>query len=132
MEPVCNSAFSSAQCFSQYALLIVLLGAVPALFGSIAIVTLTSKQNRRRIFARIGGVWLTSVFASASVTFYLAYSDFYGDGHGDIRAVGTTVGLIFALVTAFVAAVVRKDAAPRVPPAEQSPEELRSRNPASA
>jgi hypothetical protein len=132
MEPVCDSAFSSAQCFSQYALLIVLLGAAPALFGSVAVVTLTSKPNRRRIFARIGGVWLTAVFAAAGVTSYLAYSNFYGDGHGDIRAVGTTVGLIFALVTAFVVAAVRKDAAPKAPPAEQSPEELRSRNPASA
>jgi hypothetical protein len=132
MEPVCSSAFSSAQCFSLYALLIVLVGSIPALFGSVAVGALSSRLEGRRILVRIGAVWLIAVGSTVAITAYLSYTNFYDGGHGDIRAIGTTVGFIFAIVTAFVVAVVRRDALRAAPPGEPSSEELRSRNPASA
>jgi hypothetical protein len=111
MEPLCKSALASPHCFGLYALLMLTLGAFPALMGSIAVAVLSSRLSRWRIIARVAGVWLTAFASAVSVTAYLAFSD-YVDAHSDTRVVGTTFALIFLMVTAYVVIVTRRGAAP--------------------
>jgi hypothetical protein len=110
------------------------VGAFPALIGSVAIAALSSRQPLKRIVARVAGAWLTAFISSIAVTGYLISTD-YTDEHGDNRVVATTVGLVFLCVSAYVAVLIRGDAKAAAAAAaaqEAPPEPPRTHTPASA
>jgi hypothetical protein len=129
----CETALSSVRCFGLYAMLMLVVGAFPALLGSVAIAALSSKLPFKRIILRVGGVWLTAFLSSVGVTGYMIGSNYF-DQHGDNRIVATTVGAIFVFVTAYVALLVRRDAKAQAAAAasEARLEPPRTRSPASA